>query len=232
MENQRNTIRELPAPERPYEKCMAMGASALSDAELLAVILRTGTKGQGALETARKILSLSPAAEGLLGLHHLTVNELRKVPGIGMVKAVQLSCIGELSKRMTRKSIDREELFSSPDVVAAYFIEEMRHKEKEELRVVFLNTKGRRLHDTVISIGTVNSSMVSPREIFLEALKFQAVSIILLHNHPSGDPAPSREDILVTGRVAEAGKLIGISLTDHIIIGDRCYISLKERGML
>ncbi|HIZ43916.1 MAG TPA: DNA repair protein RadC [Firmicutes bacterium] len=232
MENQRNTIRELPAPERPYEKCMAMGASALSDAELLAVILRTGTKGQGALETARKILSLSPAAEGLLGLHHLTVNELRKVPGIGMVKAVQLSCIGELSKRMTRKSIDREELFSSPDVVAAYFMEEMRHKEKEELRVVFLNTKGRRLHDTVISIGTVNSSMVSPREIFLEALKFQAVSIILLHNHPSGDPAPSREDILVTGRVAEAGKLIGISLTDHIIIGDRCYISLKERGML
>ena len=232
MENQRNTIRELPAPERPYEKCMAMGASALSDAELLAVILRTGTKGQGALETARKILSLSPAAEGLLGLHHLTVNELRKVPGIGMVKAVQLSCIGELSKRMTRKSIDREELFSSPDVVAAYFMEEMRHKEKEELRVVFLNTKGRRLHDTVISIGTVNSSMVSPREIFLVALKFQAVSIILLHNHPSGDPAPSREDILVTGRVAEAGKLIGISLTDHIIIGDRCYISLKERGML
>lgn len=232
MENQRNTIRELPAPERPYEKCMAMGASALSDAELLAVILRTGTKGQGALETARKILSLSPAAEGLLGLHHLTVNELKKVPGIGMVKAVQLSCIGELSKRMTRKSIDREELFSSPDVVAAYFMEEMRHKEKEELRVVFLNTKGRRLHDTVISIGTVNSSMVSPREIFLEALKFQAVSIILLHNHPSGDPAPSREDILVTGRVAEAGKLIGISLTDHIIIGDRCYISLKERGML
>lgn len=232
MKKTKHTIRELPACERPYEKCMSMGPASLSDAELLAVILRTGTKGQSALETARRILSLNPSMEGLLGLHHLTMHELKAVPGIGTVKAVQLSCIGELSKRMTRKSIGRENLLSSPDAVAAYFMEEMRHKEKEELRVVLLNTKGRMLHDAVVSIGTVNSSLISPREIFLEALKFQAVSIILLHNHPSGEPEPSREDILVTKRVYEAGRLIGISLTDHIIIGDNCYISLKERGIL
>lgn len=232
MNEKRNTIKELPVPERPYEKCMAMGPSSLSDAELLAVILRTGTKGQSALETARRILSLNPSMDGLLGLHHLSLNELKSVPGIGMVKAIQISCIGELSKRMTRKSIGKENLFISPDAVAAYFMEEMRHKEKEELRVVLLNTKGRMLHNAVVSIGTVNSSLISPREIFLEAFRFQAVSIILLHNHPSGDPEPSKEDILVTKRVYEAGSLLGISLTDHIIIGDNCFISLKERGIL
>ena len=232
MNEKRTTIKELPVPERPYEKCMAMGPSSLSDAELLAVILRTGTKGQSALETARRILSLNPSMDGLLGLHHLSLNELKSVPGIGMVKAIQISCIGELSKRMTRKSIGKENLFISPDAVAAYFMEEMRHKEKEELRVVLLNTKGRMLHNAVVSIGTVNSSLISPREIFLEAFRFQAVSIILLHNHPSGDPEPSKEDILVTKRVYEAGSLLGISLTDHIIIGDNCFISLKERGIL
>ncbi|MCD2491044.1 DNA repair protein RadC [Lacrimispora sp. NSJ-141] len=232
MEEKKNTIRELPASERPYEKCMALGPAALSDAELLAVILRTGTKGQGALQTARHVLSLNPSVDGLLGLHHLNVREFQSIPGIGKVKAIQLSCIGELTKRMSRKSIDREKAFVSPGAVAAYFMEEMRHKEKEELRVVLLDTKSRFLHDLVISMGTVNSSLVSPREIFLEALKYQAVSIILLHNHPSGDPDPSKEDILVTRRVYEAGRLLGISLADHIIIGDNCFISLKERGIL
>lgn len=232
MEMKKHTIRELPAPERPYEKCMAFGASALSDAELLAVILRCGTKGQSALETARRILSLNPSKEGLLGLHHLTLNELTRVPGVGEVRAVQLVCVGELAKRMARTSIGKETAFLSPDTAAAYFMEEMRHKEKEELRVVFLNTKSRLIHDEILSIGTVNSSLVSPREIFLEALKYQAVTVILLHNHPSGDPEPSKEDILVTRRVYEAGRLLGIFLTDHIIIGDNCYISLKERGIL
>ncbi|MDI9242600.1 RadC family protein [Fusibacillus kribbianus] len=227
----RNTIRELPASERPYEKCRAKGPESLTDAELLAVILRTGTKGQGALETARKVLDMSVPHGGLLGLYHLTADELRGIPGIGSVKALQLSCIGELAKRMSRNRFEKARTFGTPGEVASYFMEDMRHLEKEELRSVFLDTKGQLLKEEVLFVGTVNGSLISPREIFLEALKCRAVSVILLHNHPSGDPEPSREDILVTKRIAAAGELLDICLLDHIIIGDHCYISLKERGI-
>lgn len=228
----RNTISELPVSERPYEKCQAAGPGGLTDAELLAVILRTGTRGQGALETARQVLELCIPYGGLSGLYHLTPGELQKIPGVGQVKSIQLSCIGEFAKRISRNRTRREEAFLTPDGVAAYFMEEMRHKEKEELRAVFLDTKGHLLKETTLSVGTVNEACISPREIFLEALRNQAVGMILLHNHPSGDPEPSGEDILMTKRVAEAGNLIGISLLDHIVIGDNRYISLKERGML
>ncbi|MCI9068528.1 MAG: DNA repair protein RadC [Lachnospiraceae bacterium] len=228
----RNTIRELPVSERPYEKCRAFGPDGLTDAELLAVILRTGTRGQGALETARQVLELCAPYGGLPGLYHLTCGEFRKVSGIGSVKSIQLSCIGEFAKRISRSRIAREEAFQTPKGVASYFMEEMRHKEKEELRAAFLDTKGHLLKETVLSVGTVNEAHISPREIFLDALRYQAVGMILLHNHPSGDPEPSEEDILVTKRVAEVGDLLGIPLLDHIVIGDNCYISLKERGTL
>ena len=228
----RNTISELPVSERPYEKCQAFGPGGLTDAELLAVILRTGTKGQGALETARQVLELCIPYGGLQGLYHLTCGELQKIPGIGTVKSIQLSCIGEFVKRISRTRTRREQAFHTPEEVASYFMEEMRHKEKEELRAVFLDTKGHLLKETILSVGTVNEAFISPREIFLDALKYRAVDMILLHNHPSGDPEPSEEDTLVTKRVAEAGELLGIFLLDHIIIGDNCYISLKERGIL
>ena len=226
--NNETSMRELPAPERPYERCQQAGPQALSDAELLAVLLRTGTKGQNVLETARKILALDPATPGLLGLYHLTWNEYKRVPGIGEVKAVQLACISELAKRMSRGSVRREEVFLSPESVALYYMEEMRHREKEELRTAYLDTKGRLLADLCLSVGTVNSSLVSPREIFLEAFRFRAVRLILVHNHPSGDPEPSREDILVTKRTVQAGKLMGIEVDDHIIIGDNCYGEIVE----
>ena len=128
--------------------------------------------------------------------------------------------------------MNREQAFLSPEGVAAYFMEDMRHRETEELRALYLNTKGQLLKEHTLSIGTVNEALISPREIFLEALKYQAVSLILFHNHPSGDPEPSNEDILVTKRGAAAGQLLGVSLLDHIIIGDHCYTSLKERGSL
>ena len=228
----RNTISELPVSERPYEKCLALGPAGLTDAELLAIILRSGTKGQGALETARQILELSAPYGGLLGLYHLTPDELQTVPGIGTVRSIQLYCIGELAKRISRNKMNREQAFLSPEGVAAYFMEDMRHRETEELRALYLNTKGQLLKEHTLSIGTVNEALISPREIFLEALKYQAVSLILFHNHPSGDPEPSKEDILVTKRVAAAGQLLGVSLLDHIIIGEHCYTSLKERGTL
>lgn len=228
----RNTINELPVSERPYEKCQAFGPEGLTDAELLAVILRTGTRGQGALETARQVLELCTPYGGLPGLSHLTSGEFRKIPGIGTVKSIQLSCIGEFAKRISRSRMRGEQIFQTPERVAAYFMEEMRHKEREELRAVFLDTRGHLLKETVLSVGTVNEAHISPREIFLDALRYQAVNVILLHNHPSGDPEPSAEDVLVTKRVAEAGELLGISLLDHIVIGDNCYISLKERGII
>ena len=224
-----NPIRDIPKEERPYEKCRARGAASLSDAELLAVILRTGTRGQGALDTARRVLEL---CSGLLGLFHSSADELMAIPGVGEVKAAQLSCIGELAKRISRQQAGgASPLFTSPAAAAAYFMEEMRHREKEELRVAFLNTRGRLLKEKAIFVGTANSSLISPREIFLEALRVRAVSLILVHNHPSGDPEPSREDLLVTERIRRAGELLDISVADHIIIGDNCFISFKERGI-
>lgn len=225
-------VKEMTAEERPYEKCLAHGAKALTDAELLAIIIRTGTRGENSIELAGRVLESSCMVQGILGLQHLTVPELMKVKGIGKVKAVQLACLVELSKRMARTRIAKRMSFSSPEEIAEYFMEEMRHKEQEELYVLMMDGKNRLLHDTSLFKGTVNASLVSPREIFIEAMKHQAVTIALLHNHPSGDPSPSREDILITRRIRDTGELVGIPLLDHVIIGDTNYISMKERGIL
>lgn len=225
-------IKEMAAEERPYEKCLMYGAGVLTDAELLAIIIRTGIKGENSVELSRRILESSGTVKGILGLQHLTVAELMKVKGIGRVKAVQLACLAELSKRMARAKLKERTIFSSPEDIAGYFMEEMRHKEQEELYVLMMNGKNRLLHYTPLFKGTVNASLVSPREIFIEAMKHQAVTIALLHNHPSGDPAPSREDILITRRIRDTGELVGIPLIDHVIIGDTKYVSMKERGIL
>ena len=228
----KRNMKDKPLDERPYEKCLKFGAEVLSDAELLAVVIRCGSREANAVEIAGRVLSLPGNPPGLLSLHHLTIPELQKIPGIGQVKAVQLKCIAELSRRMAKASPAEGISMQHPDEIAAYFMEDMRHKEREELRLVLFNTRSQFIHDTVPFQGTVNSSLVSPREIFLEALKYQAVYIVLLHNHPSGDPEPSRDDILATKRVQGAGQLLGITLIDHIIIGSHSYSSMKERGVL
>lgn len=225
-------IRKIPFEERPYEKCLSLGVDSLTDAELLAVILKSGTKGESSIDLARKILSLSTHEKSILGLCHLSMHELIKVKGIGKVKAIQILCLLELSKRIAKKSAGNSLLFTSPKTVADYYMEEMRHTEKEKLIMVMLNTKCKLILDKLITMGTVNSSLISVREIFVEALKVDAVNIILVHNHPSGDPTPSKEDIVVTKKIKEAGILVGISLMDHIIIGDNCYQSFKEKGLL
>ncbi len=225
-------MKELPSEERPYERCVRSGPEHLSDAQLLAVILRTGSAKESALELATRILELSGPQEGILGLLHLSLQELMRVKGIGQVKAVQLQCIGELSRRIwKRKAIKSPVRFNDPGQVADYYQEDLRHKEQEEFHMMLFNTKQNMIGDVALSKGTVNASLATPREIFIQALKFQAVSLILVHNHPSGDPKPSREDILLTRRVEEAGKLIGIAVLDHIIIGDGTYVSMKERGL-
>lgn len=214
---------------RPYEKCLRFGPSVLNDAELLAVIIRSGTKGLSAVELAERILQ---RREGLLGLLHLGIADLMEIPGIGEVKAIQLKCIAELSRRISSSLAGTGMDFKNPENVAAYYMETLRHKEQEEVVLVMLDTKCRRIADCVVFTGTVNASVISTREIFLTALRNRAVSVILLHNHPSGDPTPSKEDIAVTEKVAEAGRILDIQLADHIVIGDRCYVSFRESKLL
>ncbi len=216
--------------EKPYEKCQELGPTALTDAELLAVILRTGTEGQSSIDLARHILQYGGQDERLDCLYHATIPELMRIRGIGRVKAVQLVCLCELAKRLSKASGGRKTVFDRADLIADYYMEEMRHLEQEETRCVFLNSKCHLIGDKVIRRGTVKRSLASARDIFIQAVKSGAVNLILLHNHPSGDPTPSCDDIAVTRRIRDAGDMIGICLLDHIIIGDQCYYSLKERG--
>lgn len=229
----RITMKDIPKDDRPYEKCLRSGAEALSDAELLSVIIRTGSREENSLVLAQKILALNYPKEGILGLLHLSLPELMQLKGIGSVKATQLLCIGELSKRIWKKAAVNESIsFFNPVDIVNFYVEDMRHMEQEQLRIMLLNTRGALIRDLMISKGTVNSAAATPREMFIEALRYHAVNVIMVHNHPSGDPKPSQDDVNLTRRVREAGELIGIQLIDHIIIGDNAYISFKERGML
>lgn len=232
MSQNRFTTKELPKSEQPYEKCEKYGTSALSDADLLAVIIRTGTKEEHSIDLAKRILKNSNTHQGIISIYHYTMEELMKINGIGKVKAIQLLCIAELSKRLSKANMTDSLVFNQPHTVASYVMEELRHLNREQVLLMMFDTKGRLLKECTISIGTINTSMLSPREIFLEALKVEAVNIILIHNHPSGDPTPSREDIAITKKIKEAGVFIGIPLIDHIIIGDNRYISFKESGYL
>jgi len=226
------TVKELPLTERPYEKCEKSGPSALSDAELLAIIIRTGSMNERAVDVAVNVLSYSNTYPGLIGLNHVTMKELGSINGIGRVKAIQLLCVAELTKRMAKATNEGGLRFITPETVANYYMQDMRHLTQEKILLIMLDSKSKILKDIIISSGTVSSSLLSPREIFLYALKYEAVNIIILHNHPSGDPTPSREDINTTKRIMEAGNLIGIKLMDHIIIGDNKYVSLGEKGYL
>lgn len=230
MNNKHCTVKELPLSERPYEKCEQSGPGALSDAELLAVIIRTGSRNERAVDVASSVLIYSNTYPGLIGLNHVTMKELRSIRGIGRVKAIQLLCITELTKRMAKATNEGGLKFITPETVANYYMQDMRHLTQEKILLIMLDSKSKILKDMIISSGTVSSSLLSPREIFLNALKYEAVNIIILHNHPSGDPTPSNEDIHATKRMKEAGNLIGIKLMDHIIIGDNKYISLGEQG--
>jgi DNA repair protein RadC len=226
------TVKELPVSERPYEKCEIYGPQSLSDAELLAVILRTGTRRLRAIDLAVNVLNYSSNNPGLKGLNYLSMKELRQINGIGRVKAIELLCLTELTKRMS-KEIHKDSLkFITPQSIANYYMQDMRHLSREQVLLVLLDSKNKYMKDIVMSSGTVNTSIMPIREVLIQALKEEAVNIILVHNHPSGDPSPSSEDIRVTKRMLEAGNLIGITLMDHIIIGDNRYISLKEQGLI
>ena len=225
-------MKELPDQSRPYEKALRLGTGALTDAELLSIILRSGTKGKNSLQLAEEILDLCKFRNGLLGIYHLTLQDLMSLDGIGEVKALQILCVRELSRRIAQMNTSSSLCFDRPDTVAQYFMEEMRHQETEKVICVMLDSRMQQIASPEISSGTANMSLVSPREILQKALSYHALHLILIHNHPGGNPAPSKCDKEITERICQAGEMLGINLLDHIIIGDHRYISFREEGLM
>lgn len=215
--------------ELPYERFIRFGPQNLTERELIAIILRTGTKDSSALTLAGQVLALAKyPREGLLGLYDVSLEELMSIKGIGMVKAVKLKCLAELSMRMSQATAEQGICFTNSSAVAQYFMERLRHLKTECVILVCLDSKGQLLQEKKLSDGSVKQSLISPREIFLAALQCQAVNMILVHNHPSGDPTPSRADAELTVTLSELGEKMNIPLLDHIIIGDNRYTSFKE----
>lgn len=224
---------EISEQDKPYEKFLRFGPENLTESELLAIILRTGTRDKSALELAGQVLSLAKyPREGLLGLYDVTLEELMDIKGIGMVKAVKLKSLTELSMRISRATAKKGLCIDRSSTVAGYFMEKLRHRDTECVILVCMDAKGQILTEKRLSDGSVRMSLISPREIFLEALQCRAVNIILVHNHPSGDPTPSKSDLELTQNVKEVGEKMDIPLLDHIIIGDNRYTSFKESELL
>lgn len=224
------TQKELPVSERPYEKCEQFGPEVLSDAELLAVIIRSGTRHERAVDVAVRVLNRQGPKSGLAALNYYSQQELQKIKGIGRVKAMQLCCVAELAKRMQCTMQNDAVYFTSPEKIANAYMGRLRYLRTEEIILLMLDTKGRKIADAVISKGTVNSAVLEAREVLSVALRHEAVYIAVIHNHPSGIPIPSDADISVTKRLAAACEIVGILLRDHIIIGENCYLSMKEKG--
>ncbi len=220
-------LRDVHLEDRPRERLMRQGAESLSNQELIAILLRTGTKEESVLVLANRVLTVF---ERLHYLKHATIEEMVAIKGIGEVKAIQLLAAIELGRRLARKQNDEKFTIRSPQDAAAYLMPDMTSLNQEHFVVLFLNIKNQIIHRQTIFIGSLNASIVHPREIFREAVKRSAASIICAHNHPSGVPTPSEEDIEVTKRIEEAGYIMGIELIDHVIIGDHQFISLKEKG--
>jgi len=226
------TIKDLPKNERPRERLQRYGAQALSDAELLAVLIRTGTPTESALVLAQRILKGDGVKTGLSFVAEASLEELSNIKGIGLAKSVQLKAAIELGRRISSCKNSDVISINSPADVKNLLMEEMRFLKKEYFKVILLNVKNHVISVENISIGSLNTSIVHPREVFKPAIKRSSASIILAHNHPSGDPTPSHEDIQITKRLVEAGKVLGIEVLDHVIIGDGVFFSFKEKGIL
>ncbi|HET7579549.1 MAG TPA: DNA repair protein RadC [Bacillales bacterium] len=227
MEQQPLMIRDVPEDERPRERVLKQGASVLSNQDLLAVVLRSGTKEESVLQLSQRLLH---HFQGLRLLNGASVEELTSIKGIGPTKAVQILASLELGKRVSGMQAAERTAIHSPETGAELVMDEMRFLSQEHFVCLYLNTKNEVLHRQTVFIGSLNASIVHPREVFKEAFRRSAASVICFHNHPSGDPNPSREDIAITERLVECGKMLGIEVLDHIVIGDRKFISLKEKG--
>lgn len=221
------TLRDMPETDRPRERMMQAGPGALSNAELLAILLRTGSAEESVLKLSYRVLN---EVGGLRGLKSTSFEELTALKGIGPAKALLLMAGLELGKRMSGAPPSERITIRSPKDAADVMMEEMRYHTQEHFVCLYLNTKNHIIGREMIFIGSLNSSIVHPREVYKEAIRRSSASVICLHNHPSGDATPSREDIDVTRRLQEAGRILGIELLDHVIIGDGQFYSLKEKG--
>jgi DNA repair protein RadC len=227
------TIRELPSAIRPRERLRALGPEALSDEELIAIILRTGTQANNVLDVARALLVRHG---GLDGVGRASEAQLESTRGVGPVKAVDLKAAFELGKRLMMWAPDEQPEITGPEGAYNLLRGHMSLLDKESVRVILLNTKNRVQNVTEVSAGSLNSSIIRVGEVFKDAVRQQAAAIVLAHNHPSGDPTPSAEDVSITRKVVEAGQLLDIEVLDHIIIGrpgasGPGWVSLRERGM-
>lgn len=225
-------LREYIRQDKPREKLLSCGPEGLSDHEILAILLRTGIKGKSVLDVSRELIKGLPG-ENLYYLSETSTTDLCAVRGIGLDKAVTICAAVELGRRIARQRVKQKAPdFSTPQAIAAYVMEDMRFLQQEQFCAVYLSIKNQLIARQTLSIGTIDASLAKARDVFRWALRYNAASVVLLHNHPSGDPEPSREDIAVTRQIVRAGEIMEIPVLDHIIIGDGIFVSLCERGYI
>ncbi|MGE5173810.1 MAG: RadC family protein [Betaproteobacteria bacterium] len=222
------SVKDWPEDERPRERLLKYGTASLSDAQLLAIIIRNGRGGRSAVDLGRELLE---TFESLAGIEQAGINEICNIPGIGKAKAAEIKAAIELGRRHQKPSLAGASFCSSEDVVS-YYRPRMKDLKKEMFRCALLDTKNKIIRDEVVSIGSLTSSIVHPRDTFKSAIRESAAAVIFIHNHPSGDIKPSQEDILLTRRLVQAGEILGIQVLDHIIIGDGGHFSFRENGMI
>lgn len=222
-------IRDWREDEKPRERLMKHGASTLSDAELLAILIAIGTRGRSALDLSKELLEKN---ENLTKLASCELGQIQSIQGIGMVKAVTLAAAFEIGKRIETEPFNFKSKINSPEVLSRFYIPRFRGSKKETFMALLLNSSNQIIKEQIISIGTLNASIVHPREVFRQAIIEAAASIILVHNHPSGNPTPSNEDISVTKTLIEVGNIIDIKVLDHLIIAGETYTSFVKRGLL
>lgn len=220
-------MKELPQSERPYEKLEMYGAHTLSNAELLAIIIKSGTRDESSISTAQKILSMkNKNSDNLRFIQDMSIEEFMSIKGIGKVKAIQLKAVCEIAKRISRPIENTKVQIKCPQDVANLLNDELKYEKRELVKVIILNTKNIVMKVTDICLGTENSAILKPRDALIDAVKMGAPKIILVHNHPSGDPTPSSEDINFTNRLIQVSSVIGIELLDHVVIGDSKFESI------
>jgi len=225
----KTALRYLPIHERPRERLVKEGADALSLSELLAILLSTGTKGKSVLVLAQEILSHFGDLQNLL---EASITELQEIKGVGKAKAIQLKAAFALALRMAKQGSTDKLSIQSPTQVFEFIKEDLSHQKQEVLMVILRDTRGRIFHRERVSLGTLSEVLVHPREVFYPAVRHKAHSLIIAHNHPSGDPTPSQADIDLTRLLLQSSRVMGIALDDHLIIGHNTFISLREKGIL
>ena len=224
-------LRDLPEEERPREKLIRQGAASLSDTELLAILLRTGTSSVSVLHLAEEVLA-KYQDKGLVSIMNISPQEIASVHGVGLAKAATIVAAVELGRRLSTRAAQKQEKIEGPEDVARYASPLLRFEQKEHFLVMLLDVRNRVLAMPTISIGSLTASVAHPREIFREAIRYSAANLILIHNHPSGDPTPSREDVRITKQMMKAGEIMGIPVLDHVIIAGDGFLSLKEADCL